>query len=218
MVRAVDKTKDATIQILEYGKDEDSEEVLAAEIDALAGIAKTEQRILRIFLLGRYNHLRPGPLPHGRNGIPVRWISSSSHFTDPKALRQISFFSWGVNSGPYSFPSEIVKNDPLLDLVLPVPEAFEYSEERRLFYVGLTRAKRRTYVLTKKSRISRFIQELLKPQHRGTVIYRSGKVEGDHPDVEACPTCGTGVLRVITGQYGPFMACSNYPACSRKRR
>jgi len=43
-------------------------------------------------------------------------------------------------------------------------------------------------------------------------------VEGDHPDVEACPTCGTGVLRVITGQYGPFMACSNFPVCSEKKK
>jgi hypothetical protein len=83
----------------------------------------------------------------------------------------------GVNSGSYSFPSEII-DDPLLDLVLPVPEDFENGEERRLFYVGLTRAKRRTYLLTKKSRISRFIPELLKPAWQGTVVYRSGLVSG----------------------------------------
>lgn len=216
-VRAVDKTKDATIQILEYGKDEDSEGVLAAEINTLADIARAEQRILRVFLLGRYNHLKPGTLASWKKrhsgALDIQFLSLHRS----KGLEADFVFLLGVNSGPYSFPSEIV-DDPLLDLVLPVPEAFEYSEERRLFYVGLTRAKRRTYVLTKKSRISRFIQELLKPQHRGTVIYRSGKVEGDHPDVEACPTCGTGVLRVITGQYGPFMACSNYPACSEKKK
>lgn len=216
-VRAVDKTKDATIQILEYGKDEDSEKVLAAEINALAGIARTEQRIFRIFLLGRYNHLQPKSLvswnKRHSGALDIKFLSLHRS----KGLEADFVFLLGVNSGPYSFPSQIF-DDPLLDLVLPVPEAFAYSEERRLFYVGLTRARCRTYVLTKKSRISIFIQELIKPQNRGTVIYRSGKVEEDNPDVEVCPTCGTGVLRVITGQYGPFMACSNYPACSEKKK
>ncbi|WP_176785839.1 UvrD-helicase domain-containing protein [Propionivibrio dicarboxylicus] len=216
-VQAIDTAKEATIQILEYGADDDVEAVLAAELETLAGIAQTEQRSLRIFLLGRYNHLRPGSLTSWQKryagALTIQFLSLHRS----KGLEADYVFLLGVISGPYSFPSEIV-DDPLLDLVLPVPETFEYSEERRLFYVGLTRAKRRTYVLTKKSRVSRFVQELLKPHNRGTVIYRSGKASGNHPEVEPCPACGTGVLRVINGQYGPFMACSNYPDCSEKKK
>ncbi len=37
-------------------------------------------------------------------------------------------------------PSEIV-DDSLLDLVLPEPESSDQAEERRLFYVAMTRAR-----------------------------------------------------------------------------
>lgn len=37
------------------------------------------------------------------------------------------------------FPSEII-DDSLLDMALPASEPFEHAEERRLFYVALTRA------------------------------------------------------------------------------
>ena len=35
--------------------------------------------------------------------------------------------------------------------------------------------------------------------------------------VEACPTCD-GWLRTITGEYGPFLGCSNYPNCDYTRK
>ncbi|MBT4632825.1 hypothetical protein HOB94_02330 [bacterium] len=34
-------------------------------------------------------------------------------------------------------------------MVLSEPDNYEYSEERRLFYVALTRAKKKTFILTK---------------------------------------------------------------------
>jgi superfamily I DNA/RNA helicase len=46
----------------------------------------------------------------------------------------------GVDKGKHGFPSE--KETPaLLDLLLPKAEDFAYAEERRLFYVALTRAR-----------------------------------------------------------------------------
>ena len=37
----------------------------------------------------------------------------------------------------------------------------------------------------------------------------------DAAEVEGkpCPECGTGTLRVRSGRFGPFVACSNYPTC-----
>ena len=216
-VQAVDKTQEATIQILEYAKDEDVDGVLGAELSAIADTAKAEKRILRVFLLGRYNHLRPESLALWKKRYEGALVIEFLSLHRSKGLEADFVFILGVNSGSYSFPSEII-DDPLLDLVLPVPEDFENGEERRLFYVGLTRAKRRTYLLTKKSRISRFIPELLKPAWQGTVVYRSGKQSEHSTHVEPCPSCGTGVLRVVTGPYGPFMGCSNYPSCTTKRK
>ena len=216
-VNAVDPTQEATIQILEYGKDEDVEPLLESELFALADIAKTEQRILRIFLLGRYNHHRPAFLAKWKKRFEKELHIEFLSLHRSKGLEADYVFILGVNSGSYSFPSEII-DDPLLDLVLPVPEEFENAEERRLFYVGLTRAKRRTYLLTKKSRISKFVPELLKPQLQGTVVYRSSKQAEHSVHVEACPACGTGILRVVNGPYGAFMGCSNYPSCSNKRK
>ena len=59
-------------------------------------------------------------------------------------------------------PSQI-DDDPLLELVLPPPhgEAFAYAEERRLFYVALTRARHGTYLITHPTFPSAFVLELL---------------------------------------------------------
>lgn len=46
-----------------------------------------------------------------------------------------------VNDDKFGFPCKI-DNDPILDMLLPEPDGYAYSEERRLFYVALSRAKK----------------------------------------------------------------------------
>ena len=58
------------------------------------------------------------------------------------------------------FPSKI-KDEKLLRLVSPIASSYPYSEERRLFYVALTRTKNKVYLLTKKGEESIFIKELI---------------------------------------------------------
>jgi len=43
-------------------------------------------------------------------------------------------------------------------------------------------------------------------------------VSGDGSDPRACPACTSGRLALKIGQYGPFIACSNYPDCRYTRR
>ena len=57
------------------------------------------------------------------------------------------------------FPSKI-KEDSILRLVSLNKEKYPYSEERRLFYVALTRTKNYVYLMTKKKSESIFIKEL----------------------------------------------------------
>ena len=95
------------------------------------------------------------------------------------------------------FPSKI-QDSPILNLLLDNCEQFPYAEERRLYYVSLTRAKKKAYIVTVNEKESEFAMEL-KRQY------------GDELKREqfTCPKCG-GKLIKRTSQYGNFFGCSNY--------
>ena len=67
------------------------------------------------------------------------------------------------NKDTYGFPS-LVSDDPVLDYVLTQSDQFPYGEERRLFYVAITRAKLKTIVLYDKRFPSVFVDEFLHPE------------------------------------------------------
>ena len=62
------------------------------------------------------------------------------------------------NKDTYGFPS-LVSDDPVLNYVLTKSDQFPYGEERRLFYVAITRAKMKTLVLYDKRFPSVFVDE-----------------------------------------------------------
>ena len=66
----------------------------------------------------------------------------------------------GLSTGTYGFPSAIA-DDPVLDLAMPAPEAFPRAEERRLFYVALTRARRAVVLISHPRKMSPFVIEIL---------------------------------------------------------
>jgi len=61
----------------------------------------------------------------------------------------------------YGFPSQI-KDDPIMKMVLKEDTSYLEAEERRLFYVALTRTKNKTYILAPISNCSSFVLELMK--------------------------------------------------------
>lgn len=67
------------------------------------------------------------------------------------------------NEGSFGFPSTI-SDDPVLNLIVGKGDEFPYGEERRLFYVAMTRAKIRTCVLYNKKHPSVFVTEFLHPE------------------------------------------------------
>ena len=95
------------------------------------------------------------------------------------------------------FPSKI-QDAPLLDLLLESCDDYPFAEERRLFYVALTRAKKKAILLTVKDRESVFAMEL-----------RTRYAEELKRERFECPLCG-GRLVKRTGRYGDFFGCSNY--------
>ncbi len=105
------------------------------------------------------------------------------------------------------FPSRI-QDAPILDLLLENCDQYPYAEERRLFYVALTRAKKKAIIVTVKAHESEFAKELI--GRYGEVLKRE-RFE--------CPLCG-GRLVKRSGPYGEFFGCSNYrtTGCRFKRK
>ena len=95
------------------------------------------------------------------------------------------------------FPSKI-QDAAILRLLLEGHEIYPFAEERRLFYVALTRAKKKAYLLTLNEKESDFAREL-----------QSRYEEEIKKEKWTCPLCG-GRLVKRTGKNGEFYGCSNY--------
>ena len=67
------------------------------------------------------------------------------------------------NKDTYGFPS-MVSDDPVLKHVLTQSDHYPFGEERRLFYVAITRAKTMTIVLYDQRFPSVFVNEFLHPE------------------------------------------------------
>ena len=114
-----------------------------------------------------------------------------------------------INS-TFGFPSKI-KDDELFKFFKYTKENFEYAEERRLFYVALTRTKNKVYIITSDKRPSQFLSEL-KENHN---VEFCNDIEFDDSDNYVCPKCG-GYLKYVyyndMGQY-VYRCCTDKEIC-----
>ncbi|WP_304915372.1 UvrD-helicase domain-containing protein [Methylophaga sp.] len=110
-----------------------------------------------------------------------------------------------VVKGKYGFPSE-VQTDPMLEVLLPSLEDFQHAEERRLFYVALSRAKNTVFIQTQLGSESSFIKEL--KDFSKDVSVSLAALQNHYFEEVRCPSCLEGQLVPIEGQYGLFYACS----------
>lgn len=122
-----------------------------------------------------------------------------SYFTAhrSKGLQADYVFIINNRSARMGFPSK-VQNPPLIELFLEQADQFPDAEERRLYYVALTRARRKVFLVTAGKKISPFAEELINAY--ATEI---------KDEKWTCPLCG-GKLQKRSGKYGDFYGCSNY--------
>lgn len=106
------------------------------------------------------------------------------------------------NAGKYGFPAEI-SDDPLLNFLLSKSDQFLNGEERRVFYVALTRARKHVYILSNTENRSKFIDE----------IEVDEKISN-----KQCEWCDNGILIEREGPYGYFYSCSNFHYCNYTRK
>ena len=131
-------------------------------------------------------------LPH----LPVQFLSVHRS----KGLQGDYVIILNCVSGQYGFPSEQA-DDPILNLLLSKSDQFKNGEERRLFYVALTRSKRKTFITTNSTYKSKFIDEI-DPNY---IIDVNSK----------CPICKEGdriVKEGINRNGNPYIkySCSNW--------
>ena len=107
------------------------------------------------------------------------------------------------------FPNQIA-DDKVLDFVLTDGCTFPFEEERRLFYVAITRTKNRTFILTENKNPSVFFKEFKQSDAVCFVSIKSAEDKGQ----TKCPRCKTGDLLKVSKNRKPFVGCSNFPRCA----
>lgn len=108
------------------------------------------------------------------------------------------------------FPNKI-SDDPVLSLVLSEEDNYDFSEERRLFYVALTRTKNRVFLIANEAQPSIFVKELRKNRSIPYILSNGMYVEEGPP----CPKCKGGflMLRENSKSGNQFLGCTNFPQC-----
>lgn len=187
LIQSSDSSKQTLISLVEFNKEEGSQ--LAYLIDTISNI-KAEESIM---LVGRYhsdidfiptanivernqnNHVSKVKI-NGRE-LPFNTVHSS------KGLEADNIILVNCSQEGNGFPSTI-SDDPILGYVLSKPEDYPFAEERRLFYVAITRARKHAYILYKQTCPSPFVVEIM--DYLG--------IAHDHNNM-ICPWCRKGTLR-----------------------
>ena len=143
-----------------------------------------------VMLMGRYNYevnvFPKSCIEHNKNSkrAKVTYTGRTMDFMSVHAAKgleadHVLILNCSQDGG--GFPSR-VSDDPILGYVLSEIDDFEYSEERRLFYVAITRAKKHTHVLYNEDIPSVFVNEMLDNEESGQM---------------KCPHCKKGRLKMI---------------------
>ena len=177
--------------------DPDQKEGLAHTLSEIIG--ENEERKPQILVLGRYRAGRN--LLNGFQEIPANLEFSTIHAAKGREAEYVIVVD--LKDDRHGFPC-LTQDDPLLELVLPQTNGNEFpnAEERRLFYVAITRASRATYLVTDSDRPSPFVRELLDD---------SPEVDKRSALAPKCPVCPRGSL--IRSLSRDNLRCTNYPGC-----
>ena len=154
-----------------------------------------------VLVLGRYRHSRKH-MPKETDESSLDLEFSTVHAAKGREADFVIILD--LTDRYHGFPSR-VEDDPLLTLALASADgdtAFQFAEERRLFYVAITRARRGVYLVTDERYPSPFVTELIK-ESKG--LRQIGEFAPD------CPRCGGGKL--VPARHGQSLRCSRGQDC-----
>ncbi len=162
----------------------------------------------KVLMLGRYKKDQAYMPQSTVEALDVDFITVHSS----KGLEADHIILPRMSSETLGFPSRVA-DDPVLLLAMPGGDSFENAEERRLFYVALTRARETVTLITVAHKESPFVTELLRENQ---LPVRTA--QGAESSAELCTECGSGFLMPRKSKYGLFLGCSNFPKCRNKKQ
>lgn len=156
--------------------------------------------LFRTFYKNRKQKLEYIPIPE----LQIDFMSVHKS----KGLEADNVILLNFKNDKLGFPNQIA-DDKVLNLVLTTAENFKFAEERRLFYVAITRTKNRTFILTDNRNSSPFLKEFTASNSVCFISVRQTSNQGQ----EKCPLCKTGNLLKVEHNGKSFVGCSNFPRC-----
>ncbi|MET3606887.1 DNA helicase-4 [Mucilaginibacter rubeus] len=167
----------------------------------ILGKISVEKSNACVFMIGRYKHNAPRDFRYIRNQFPMLDIKFfTAHGV--KGMTCDYAILLDLDSGVLGFPSEMA-DDPMLNYLLREGDSFENAEERRVFYVAITRARHKNYLIYNGNQPSKFITELLMANDQ------------ENEAAIKCPEC-SGPMKKRTGPHSEFYGCIHYPKCTGK--
>lgn len=151
----------------------------------------------------KYNEATGALILTGFENVDIKFITVHKS----KGLEADNVIVLNLKNDLYGFPNKLT-GDPIISLLLSAPEACRFAEERRLFYVALTRTRNKVYLLTPENE-SLFTKEIKQ--------YSNYLIQGRYGESELvnCPWCKTGrlIIRQNSQTGKSFVGCSHYPHC-----
>lgn len=175
-----------------------------------------------ILLLGRFNFDgdaldRSGLFEYTTRGGKIRSVKYPKldiTFMTAHSSKGLGYDNVIVINGrneTYGFPAKI-ENDPVLKLVVKEDRSIEYAEERRLFYVAMTRTKNRVFFIAPEQNPSEFLLEIKRDYKN--VVLRGNWMEEQQQQTyrKVCPVCGYPLQYRYKNSYGlRLYLCTNEP-------
>jgi len=174
---------------------------------------RPKDKTWEVLLLGRYRFTDPEIPDSIRNKFKKLNIKFMT-IHKSKGLGADAVVILDLTAGRLGFPGHI-ESDPLMKMVIAGEKEFENSEERRVFYVGLTRAKQKIILCTEHYNQSEFIGELTTDDYPEVFSEDFSKI----PNF-ICPKCAGGsmILKYPKRLNGYAWRCSLHPYCGSKAK
>lgn len=126
-----------------------------------------------------------------------------------KGLEADYCFILDLNQGFFGFPTERKENE-IVAALMPTIDVYPHAEERRLFYVAITRCKKRCYLIADPKEPSEFVLELLSSEYQLNII--SEQFTPEKLAARKCPKCKTGYMKPKRGAWRMY-ECSTGLGC-----
>ena len=167
-----------------------------------------------IAILARYRYLLEQAKTNLKGKFPNLKLKYWT-FHGSKGLEADYCILVGFFQGKTGF-SNLNKEEAVVEALLPSLDRFPHSEERRLLYVALTRAKKKSYLIADPMAPSEFINELLSPKYNMHIVSKT--FEEKYRRIFKCTICTDGYFKLVKGKFGNFYSCTSGAVCDSKPR